>query len=143
MGVRRVVSAQGTPELNAAALHRFLAEAVWLPTALLPAAGVVLRPHDGNSARASLSTGGSSVSLDFHFGADGLVDRVYTGARERDVGRGRTLPTPWQGRFSHYARRAGFRVPLAGEVEWLLPEGPQPYWRGELTSVAYEQDGTA
>jgi hypothetical protein len=142
MGVWRVASANGTPELNAGALHRFLAEAVWLPTALLPGAGVVWRPLDGNSARASLSAGSTTVSLDFHFGADGLVDRVYTGARERDVGRGRTLPTPWQGRFSRYARRAGFRVPLAGEVEWILPEGPQPYWRGELTGVAFEQDGT-
>jgi hypothetical protein len=143
MGVWRVVAAKGTPELNAGALHRFLAEAVWLPTALLPGAGVVWRPLDGNSARATLTAGAITVSLDFHFGADGLVDRVYTGARERAVGRGRTLPTPWQGRFSRYTRRAGFRVPLTGEVEWILPEGPQPYWRGELTSVAYEQDGTA
>jgi hypothetical protein len=137
LGVWRVASAESTPELTAAALHRYLAEAVWLPTALLPSAGVAWRPLDGAGARASLTAGGTTVSLDFHFGADGLVERVYTPARGRDVA-GHTVPTPWQGRFSRYARRGGLRIPLAGEVEWLLPEGPQLYWKGEITAVAYD-----
>lgn len=143
LGVWRVVSVEGTPELGAGALQRYLAEAVWLPTALLPSAGVSWRPLDGSGARATLTAGGTTVSADFHFGADGLVERVYTAARGRDVGGGRMVPTPWQGRFSSYARRAGLRIPMAGEVEWILPEGPQPYWKGELTGVAYEQDGRA
>ena len=25
-----------------------------------------------------------------------------------------------------------------GKVEWILPEGPLPYWRGRITDVAYE-----
>ena len=25
-----------------------------------------------------------------------------------------------------------------GEVAWLLPEGPKPYWRGRITSLRYE-----
>lgn len=32
----RIASDGGTPEMNSGALHRFLAEAVWSPTALLP-----------------------------------------------------------------------------------------------------------
>lgn len=143
LGVWRVVSIEGTPELGAGALQRYLAEAVWLPTALLPSAGVSWRPLDGSAARATLTAGGTTVSADFHFGTDGLVERVYTAARGRDVGGGRMVPTPWQGRFSSYARRAGLRIPMAGEVEWILPEGPEPYWKGELTGVAYEQDGRA
>jgi hypothetical protein len=27
---------------------------------------------------------------------------------------------------------------MAGEVEWLLPQGPQTYWRGEITGIAFE-----
>jgi len=140
LGLWPVVSGEG-PALAAGALQRYLAEAVWLPTALLPSAGVAWMPLDGGGARATLTAGGTTVSLDFHFDADGLVARVYTAARERDVGGGRTMLTAWQGRFSRYAWRAGFRIPTAGEVEWILPEGPRPYWRGEITDVVYEQDG--
>ena len=28
-------------------------------------------------------------------------------------------------------------IPLAGEGEWLLPERPQVYWRGEVTQVTF------
>ena len=30
------------------------------------------------------------------------------------------------------------RVPLDGEVTWLLPEGEEPYWRGHITEIVYE-----
>lgn len=30
------------------------------------------------------------------------------------------------------------RIPLAGEVAWLLPEGPQPYWKGRIVNAVYE-----
>jgi hypothetical protein len=30
------------------------------------------------------------------------------------------------------------QIPLEGEVAWLLPEGPKPYWRGRITDIAYE-----
>jgi hypothetical protein len=136
-GLWSVAAAEGTPEIAAGALHRFLAEAVWFPTALLPSHGVAWTQLDDTSARATLTAGATTVSLDFHFGEDGLVSRVYTAARARDVG-GRAVPTPWQGRFSRYEERAGMRIPTAGEVEWLLAEGPQLYWRGEIAQVAFE-----
>jgi len=133
----RLVHVEGTPEIAAGALHRYLAEAAWFPTALLPGQGVVWTPLGDASARATLTVAETTVWLDFHFGPDGLVERVFTPARARDVD-GRAVPTPWQGRWSDYEERGGMRVPLAGEVEWLLPEGPQVYWRGRLTGVEYE-----
>jgi hypothetical protein len=143
MGLRRVASAEDTPAIAAGALQRYLAEAVWLPTALLPGAGVSWTALDSASARATLTSGTTTVSLDFHFGADGLVSRIYTPARERDLGGGRSAPTPWQGRFSRYEARHGFLIPISGEVEWLLPEGPQPYWQGEITGVTFERSPAA
>ena len=137
LGIRRVVSIEGTPAIASGALQRYLAEAVWLPTALLPSAGVDWTPLGPASARATLTAGATTVSVDFHFGADGLVERIYTASRERDVGGGRTRPTPWQGSFARYEVRDGVCIPLNGEVAWLLPEGPQPYWRGEITGVTY------
>jgi hypothetical protein len=138
LGIRRVVSIEGTPAIASGALQRYLAEVVWLPTALLPSAGVAWTALGPASARATLTAGATTVSVDFHFGADGLVERIYTASRERDVGGGRTLPTPWQGSFARYDMRDGVCIPLEGEVAWLLPEGPQPYWRGEITGVTYE-----
>lgn len=138
MGLRRLLAIEGTPAISSGALQRYLAEAVWLPTALLPSQGVAWAPLSDSSARATLSAGATTVSVDFHFGADGLVGRIFTAGRERDLGGGRSVPTPWQGRFSRYEQRAGFRIPLAGEVEWMLPEGPQPYWRGEIIQATYE-----
>ena len=132
----RMVSVEGTPGIAAGALHRYLAEAVWFPTALLPGEGVAWTPIDETSARATLSVAGTTVSLDFHFGADGLVSRVFTPARARDVD-GRLVSTPWQGRFSQYVQQGPMRIPLAGEVEWMLPEGPLQYWRGEITGAVY------
>ena len=41
------------------------------------------------------------------------------------------------GRFWNYAIRDGMRVPLDGEVAWLLPEGAKPYWRGPITQLCY------
>lgn len=137
MGLVRLVDVEGTPEIAAGALHRYLAEAAWFPTALLPSAGVVWAPLDDSSARATLSVAVTTVWLDFRFGADGLVRSVFTPERARDVD-GRSVPTPWQGRWSTYEERGGMHIPLAGEVEWLLPEGPQVYWRGRITDIAYD-----
>ncbi len=137
LGLIRLLSVEATPGIAAGALHRYLAEAVWCPTALLPSQGVVWSPLDDSSARATLSVAGTTVSLDFRFGEDSLVQSVFTPERARYVD-GRAIPTPWQGRFFDYAERAGMRVPLSGEVEWLLPEGPQVYWRGRITEVSYE-----
>jgi Family of unknown function (DUF6920) len=137
MGLWRLVSVEGTPEIAAGALQRYLAESVWFPTALLPSQGVNWTELDDSSARATLTVGATTVSLDFYFGADGLVRRVFTSARARDVN-GRAVPTPWQGHFVRYENHDGMKIPMAGEVEWLLPEGPQKYWRGEITGIAFE-----
>jgi hypothetical protein len=72
MGVYPVVSVAGTPEIDAAALQRFLAEAVWIPTALLPGEGVAWSALDASGARATVTAGATTVSVDFHFGGDGL-----------------------------------------------------------------------
>lgn len=126
-----------TRELAEGELMRWLAEAAWYPTALLPGQGVRWQAVDEHSARATVADGGVEVSLVFRFGPDGLIESVRADARGRTVG-GRTLPTPWEGRWSHYAERAGMQVPLTGEVAWLLPEGRRPYWRGTVGTLDYE-----
>jgi hypothetical protein len=73
----------------------------------------------------------------FTFNEQGLIDTVRAEERGRTVG-GEVVPTPWQGRFWNYEERGGMRVPLDGEVAWMLPEGAKPNWRGRITEVVYE-----
>lgn len=130
-GVIPVVDQSGSPELAAGALHRYLAEAVWFPTALLPGQGVVWEPIDDRSARATLTDGRTTVSLDFRFGENGEIVQAYTPARARDVN-GTAVPTPWLCSYRGYAEVDGMRVPAEGEVGWVLPEGLLSYWRGKV-----------
>ena len=137
LGLLTVAHMADTPALARGELMRFFAEAAWYPTALLPSQGVRWEAVDGTSAHATLADGPLTLKLLFRFNADGLIDTVRAEARERVVD-GKTVTAPWQGRYWRYAMQSGMRVPLEGEVAWLLPEGEKPYWRGRTTSSSYE-----
>jgi acyl-coenzyme A thioesterase PaaI-like protein len=137
LGLLSLVVLRGTGELARGELMRFLAEAAWYPTALLPSQGVRWEAAGDRAADATLADDAVTLTLRFAFDEQGLVDTVRAEARERTVG-GRVIPTPWQGRFWSYDERGGMRVPLEGEVAWLLPEGAKPYWRGRVTELVHE-----
>ena len=141
-GWMTVVDAKDTPGLVAGSLHRYLAEAVWLPTALIPGHGVSWTAIDDTTARVTLTRGETSVWLDVHFGADQLPSSLETPARAREVG-GRVVPTPWRVRLTRYEERSGYRIPVEAEVSWVLPEGPRPYWRGSIGRADYVDGGEA
>lgn len=137
LGLVTLADIRGTPEAAQGELMRFLAEAAWYPTALLPSQGVRWEAIDNMSARATLTDGATTASLDFHFDAEGLINGVRAVARYRTVN-GVLLATPWQGRFWNYEVRGSIRIPLEGEVAWELPEGLRPYWRGRITEITYD-----
>ncbi|MBX6363979.1 MAG: hypothetical protein IRZ00_08940 [Gemmatimonadetes bacterium] len=137
-GVVRVVDEGGTPEMAAGALVRWLGEAAWFPTALLPGEGVRWEAVDDSTARATITDGLTSASAEFHFAPGGEITRM-TALRYRDVN-GTGVLTPFEGIYRDYARREGVMVPLSAEVAWLLPEGRFPYWRARPTELAYELD---
>jgi hypothetical protein len=132
-----VAAEAGTPELNAGALHRYLAEAVWYPTALLPQSGVEWSPIDNETAIAKLTNSGTSVSLEFRFNEAGEVAGIYT---PRRFGRfdGEYRQLPWEGHFRDYQIRAGMRIPLYGEVGWYDGRMLQLVWKGNITETQYE-----
>jgi hypothetical protein len=134
--VLTVVDQRGTREMASASLHRYLAEAPWFPTALLPAEGVRWEPVDDRTAIASITDCGVTVRMEVHFGPRGEIVRVRAD-RYRDVD-GKAVLTPWQGSFDDYERVAGMMVPTRSEVGWLLPEGWYPYWRGVNERIEYE-----
>lgn len=137
LGLFPLADMRGDPGIAQGELMRFLAEAAWYPTALLPSQGVRWEAVDAEQARATLSDGPVSVTLQFRFNADGLIDTARAEARGRTVGK-QIVPTPWQGRFWNYQRRSGMLVPLEGEVSWLTTDGAMPYWRGGITDIEHE-----
>ncbi len=137
LGLIPLVGLRGTREVAEGELMRFLAEAAWYPTALLPSQGVAWEPVDRRSARATLADGAVAVTLLFGFDEAGLIEAVRAEARGRSVGR-ELVPTPWHGRVWNYGERAGMQVPLEAEVAWLLPGGAKPYWRGRIRDIRHE-----
>jgi hypothetical protein len=137
VGMMTMSEIQGTPAVAEGELLRFLAEAAWYPTALLPSQGVRWTAVDSSSADATLCDGDTSVKLRFRFNSEGLIAGIHADARGRGM-KGTPVPTPWEGRWWNYEWRDSMRVPLEGEVAWILPGGPQPYWRGKVTGLKYE-----
>jgi hypothetical protein len=138
-------SETGGPELNEAALQRYLAEAVWYPTALLPENGVSWEGIDEQTARATLECAGTTASLTFHFstvdddgGDETVVERVHSEHRYRAVDGG-FEPTPWTGLWREYEERGGVYLPTEGEVVWHLSEGDLHAWRGRVSEVEYRR----
>lgn len=123
-----VASAGPSDAMAESELLRYLGEAVWFPTALLPTEGVEWDAIDDRTARATISDGDTTASMVFHFGVDGLVTHVTAERYRQETGD----TALWTGYFRSYVDHDGLTVPTEAEVEWDLPEGPLPYWRAEL-----------
>lgn len=137
LGLVTLTDMRGTGDVAEGELLRFFAEAAWYPTALLPSQGVRWEPLDDHSALGTLTEGAIALTMQFTFTDAGMIDTVRAAARGRSVA-GKIVPSPWEGRLSNYERRDGMLVPTTGVVSWLLPEGPKPYWRGQIVRLEYE-----
>jgi hypothetical protein len=136
MGILPLATQQARPELDAGSLHRYLAELVWMPSALRPSLTLHWEPLSDRAARATVVDGANTVALEFTFNDEGDVEEIYTPARyaEKD---GHYTPQAWQVRCSEHRTFDGFRVPAYCEVAWMTPAGRVPYWRGRITAARY------
>jgi hypothetical protein len=128
-----VSAAAGTPEMNSGSLHRYLAEAVWYPTALMPGSKLQWTEIDRTRALATLTDHGVTVSLEFTFADTGEVTGIYT------PGRWGTFPegyrqVPWEGHFRNYRERDGVVVPTEGDVGWYVENVWHAVWKGSITA---------
>jgi hypothetical protein len=126
-----VASDSNTPEMNSGSLHRYLAEAVWYPTALLPSTNLRWKAIDATRALATLTDHGVSVSLEFRFSDSGEVTGIYTPARWGTFDGG-YRQIPWEGHFRNYRQQDGVVVPSEGEVGWYAANEWQAVWRGRI-----------
>lgn len=135
-GFYPLMNQEGVPQLNAGALQRYLGEAVWMPTALLPGCGVTWTAIDQTSATATLADGPNRVSLRFIFNDRDQIVEVR-GDRFAESN-GRYVLTPWRVQCFEHAERSGMMIPLSCEAAWLSAEGAKPYWRGRISAISYK-----
>ena len=128
-----VSSAAGTLEMNSGSLHRYLAEAVWYPTALLPSEKLYWIGIDARRALATLTDHHVTVSLEFRFADSGEVTGIYTPGRWGKFADG-YRQVAWEGHFRDYRERDGILVPSEGDVGWYLKNEWRPVWKGTITS---------
>jgi hypothetical protein len=137
-GLVTVVDRQGDGDFAAAALQRYLGETIWLPTALLPGQGVQWEALDAQRARATIRSDAVTTSLEFRFGADGMVASVHAARRSFDDGKHPPRLLPWQARVLRHGPIGGVQVPIEATVEWLFPEGAWAYWRGRPVAIVHD-----
>lgn len=137
LGLVPLGTLQGRGEIARGELLRYLAEAVWFPTALLPSQGVTWQAVDETSAQATLSDGPITVTMLFRFGRDDLVTSVFVKSRAATVGKA-TVMMPWECRLSNYQSRNGMRVPMVGEALYLTPQGERSYFKGTIATLSHE-----
>jgi hypothetical protein len=135
-GLIPLASMRDKQEVDVGELQRFLAEAAWYPTRLLPEEGVQWTPEDARRAYGTLRVGELEVTLEFRFGPDHLIEGIRAERRYRAVGKG-FEHAPWEGRFFNYQTVDGMKIPMDGEVAWVLAGERKPYWRGHTTRIAF------
>ncbi len=137
LSVLQVAASKRCIEMDCGALHRFLAEAVWYPTALVPSQQLSWSAIDDRHAAATISTATASVDLQFRFNDANEIAAIHTPARWGRFG-GRFEQRAWEGHFTGYETVHGIRIPLRGNVGWFAGRDWQMVWEGELRDAAYQ-----
>jgi len=137
-GAYTMVNERNKPQLDSGALQRFLGEAIWFPTALLPSAAIHWTSRDDRSAFVTLQDGATTVTMLFEFGEDGMPVTISGDRFKED--RGSYTMQPWQIRCDRHELHDGLTIPSYCDVAWIVNGTRQPYWRGRITSINYQYD---
>jgi hypothetical protein len=133
LGVLPIVHGTG-PSYNQGELLRWLAEAVWFPTSLLPSGRAVWSPIDDSSATLTLTDHGLTVVCRMDFNGQNELVR-YRAQRYSDE----THIKTWTGILSDYREIHGLRIPTQGGAAWIINGEEQPYARFILRDIEYDQ----
>ncbi len=130
LGALPIVRGHG-PTCNQGELLRWLAESVWLPTALLPGQQVSWQAIDDASAR---------LTPDRSQPAAGIVRFNHRGEIVQCEAHryfGTTGLQPWEGRFGAYRAWHGVRIRTEIEASRVLDGRRQPYARFQVQTLEY------
>lgn len=142
MGLFPLIKKENIPAIDRSELIRYLAEAVWYPTALLPGNNLKWQALDDSSAIAHLINKDIEIALQFNFNRDGFVESVISHDRARTVA-DEYIPTSWIGYWDDYRNEDGMLIPHKGEVAWIIDDSVKTYWKGEITTIKYHYNALA
>jgi hypothetical protein len=128
--------------VTAGELYRWLAELVWLPTALLGHPAITWRYVDDAQAEATWRGPGlPAVSVTFRVASDGRLLSAAAEDRPR-MTRGGAVPTAWHATFADEEAPFGpWRLPVGAEVAWVVEGRRLPYFRGRFVEATYDAAG--
>ena len=119
-------------EIYKSELLRWLSEAPWYPTALLPSKELTWEEIDDKSAKAILSDSGLKVEGIFHFNDEGQIIK-FEAERYKD----QSLEE-WIGYYKDYRVVNKMKVPFYVEVGWNLETGFDKYVRFQIEKIQYD-----
>ena len=131
LGAVPIVRGAG-PSFDQGELLRWLSECAWLPTALLPGAGIAWTAVDDHSARLTLTQQGQSLACLVRFNERGEMAQCET---ERYFINEQLLP--WVARYAQYRRWHGVLIPTEAEASWVVNGQRQPYAHFEVEEFDY------
>lgn len=125
-------------KINQGALHRFLAEICWFPAAALEDY-ITWEETGKNTARATMETGGTSVSGIFTFSEEGELlsfeaDRYYEAGKN-------AKKEKWVIETLESKNISGYKIPSKSKVTWKLPDGDFTWLEVEITEIIYYPPG--
>jgi hypothetical protein len=137
LGLLTVAHAEG-PDVARSAAGRAGAEAVWLPTALLPRFGVRWSAGPADRVTAGFQVGDTSVELRLRLGAAGRITSLVFDRWGDPDNRGAFAQHRFGGEFSGYRSFQGLTIPSSGRLGWLYGEDRWPadeFFRYQITDL--------
>lgn len=133
-----IVKVKPEPNINQAALQRYLAEIIWFPAAAL-SPHIKWKSVDNFSAKAIMDYGGTQGDGVFYFDTAGNFEKFET-LRFRDVKKD-SIPTPWVAKALKLEVVNGIKIPVESEVSWELDAGTWTWLKIHIKKIAYNKTG--
>ncbi len=123
-------------EIAQAQIVRWLMEAIWCPTALLPSGNLEWSAVDSTSAEVHFKENDIAIDAIFHFNDDGSINKI-TAKRYMTTVAGPAL-TNYTGYVSDYKEVKGMKIPFHVEVEWNLDHQDFKYGTFDIEEIEYD-----
>ena len=130
-----VVDQKANAKINESALHRFLLELPWYPTAALNEY-LVWEEIDAESARATINYQGVQASADFIFDQEGNLLRTEA-LRYKESGESAER-LRCSGELNSYQEVDGMKIPTEIDVSWYLESGKFSWFKVEIGEISFE-----
>jgi hypothetical protein len=134
---RLTVADDGSPEMNASSLVRYLNEAMWFPAALA-VAPIQWTAINDTTARAFIRDGDLTASGTCFFDDAGRLTN-FVAERYRQAGRSQPKLQEWSTPILRYGTMAGLNLPVAGEAMWTLDRDEFAYVRMRVEEIEYDR----